>query len=91
MSDQIAEALINKLHPVLYFIGLFVVLGIMSFGGTLVSMWFKSRDKKEDAMTQGLSQNTIAIARIEAKLDLFIESHNRDLNNLGNKIRKLDI
>lgn len=91
MEDALATALISKLQPILYFIGLFVVLGMISFGGTLLSIWLKGRDKKEDAVTQGLAQNTIAIARIEAKLDIFIERHDKDLMNLGRKVKELSV
>ena len=69
-EDALANALISKLQPVFYIIGLIVVLGITSFGGTLITLWMKSRDKKENQVTQALSDNTVAIARLESKLDL---------------------
>lgn len=91
MGDQVAEALIAKLQPIMYFIGLFVVLGITSFGGTILSWYWKSKGKKEDAVAQGLSANTVAIARLEAKLDLFMERHDKDLKGLGDKIRSIEV
>jgi hypothetical protein len=90
MSDQVADALIGRLQPLFYFIGLFVVLGFVSFGGTILGWYFKSRNKKEDAISQALSGNTVAIARLEAKLDIFIEKHDKDLRNLGNKIKNME-
>jgi hypothetical protein len=81
----------TKLQPAFYFIGLFVVLGLVSFGGTLVSLWFKNKEKHDDAIVKGLSENTIAIARIEAKLDLYIQQTEKDLNGLGAKLRSLDL
>lgn len=91
MSDQIVEALITKLQPLFYFIGLFVVIGIVSFGGTLISLWFKNKEKKDDALLRGLSENTIAIARLESKLDMYIQKTEKDINGLGTKIRNLDL
>jgi hypothetical protein len=91
MTDQVTEALIGRLQPLFYFIGLFVVLGFVSFGGTILGWYFKARNKKEDTITQSLSANTIAIARLEAKLDIFIEKHDKDLRNLGNKIKNLEV
>ena len=64
---------------------------MISFGGSLLSIWLKSRDKKEDAVTQGLAQNTIAIARLEAKFDMFIEKHDKDINNLGRRVKDLQV
>lgn len=91
MEDQLVAALIAKLQPVLYIIGLLVVLGFVSFGGTILSLWFQSKTKKDDSINQTLGENTIAIARLEAKFDLFIERHDKDLNNLGKKVKELSI
>jgi hypothetical protein len=91
MEDALATALIAKLQPILYFIGLFVVLGMVSFGGTIVSVWLKTKEKKEDSVTQALAENTIAIARLDAKFDLFVARHEKDLQGLGNKIRNLEV
>ena len=89
MSEEIVQALITRLQPLFYFIGLFVVLGFVSFGGTILSWYWKSKNKKEDHITQTLSNNTVAIARIEAKLDVFIEKHDKDMNNLGRRVKEL--
>ena len=91
MTDALTQALVNKLEPILYLIGLVVVLGILSFGGTLFSLWFKRKEKQDDAVLNGLSQNTIAIARMEAKLDMYIQKTEKDLINLGTKIKMLDV
>jgi hypothetical protein len=97
MTDELATALIARLNPILYFIGLMVVLGLVSFGGTIISLWWKNRTKQEDkleskiqSMCQALSDNTISISRIEAKLDLWVNRVDKDLNGLGDKIRDLE-
>jgi hypothetical protein len=38
---------------------------------------------------RGISENTIAISRVEAKLDLFVSRVDKDLNGLGDKLRDL--
>lgn len=90
MEDQLATALIARLNPILYFIGLLVVLGVVSFGGTILSWYFKSKEKKDNSISQAISDNTIAIARVEAKLDLFVQRHEKDINALGHKVRQLE-
>lgn len=89
MTDALATALIERLNPLLYFIGLMVVLGFVSFGGTILSWYFKSKEKKDDSIRQALSENTVAISRVEAKLDLWVSKMDKDLINLGNKIKDL--
>ena len=90
MEDQLTAALIARLNPILYVIGLLVVLGFVSFGGTILSWYFKSKEKKDDSISQSLAANTVAIARLESKIDIFIAQHDKDLRNLGDKIRALD-
>lgn len=98
MPDQIVGALIEKLEPMLYVVGLLVVLGIISFGGSIASFLWKTKHKEEDklqntieSLRQGVAQNSLALAKIEAKLEIFIEQHNKDLNGLGTKIRNLSV
>jgi hypothetical protein len=91
MQDALTQALIAKLNPLLYGIGLIVVLGLVSFGGTILSWYFKSKEKRDDSISQALAANTVAIARLESKLDIFISQHDKDLKNLGDKIRAIDI
>ena len=50
------------------------MLGILSFGGTIISIWLKARDKKEDHVISTLNQNSLAIARLEAKFDCLSRS-----------------
>ena len=90
LSDAIATALIERLNPLLYFIGLMVVLGFVSFGGTILSWYFKSKEKKDSSILNAINENTIAIARVEAKLDLFVSRHEKDINALGSKVRRLE-
>jgi len=90
MSDQIAAALIERLNPFLYLIGLGFVLFIITFGGTLISLWWKSKEKKDDSIARAISENTIAISRVEAKLDLWVSKMDKDLNGLGAKLRNLE-
>ena len=90
MEDQFVTALIAKLQPGFYIIGLVVVLGFISFGGTILSWYFKSKEKKDDSIMRGINENTIAIARIEAKLDLFVNRHEKDINAIGAKVRRLE-
>jgi hypothetical protein len=89
MQDELINALVARLEPTLHMIGLMVVLGILTFGSTIFSIWYKSKDKKAENMASNLNANTIAIAKIEAKLDLFISQSNKDFRNLGDKIRSL--
>jgi hypothetical protein len=91
MSDEIVQALITRLQPAFYIIGILVVLGIISFGGTIISLWYKNKEKHDDAISQALAANTVAIARIESKLDIYIAKTEKDLNGLGKKIREIEV
>ena len=91
MADELTKALIERLNPLLYVIGLVVVLGFISFGGTILSWYFKSKEKKDESILRGINENTIAIARIEAKLDLFVNKFDKDLNNIGKKVKQLQV
>lgn len=85
MQEQLTQALMAKLEPMFYLIGVMVVLGIVSFGGTILTLMSKSKQRRDD----DIAQNAVNIAKLEGKLDLFIEQSNKDLNGLGNKIRKI--
>jgi uncharacterized coiled-coil protein SlyX len=96
-EDALAGALIAKLQPAFYTIGLIVVFIFVSFGGTIISLWWKARNKEQDKLTNTLeslqrllAENTLSITKMDAKLELYIEKHEKDLNNLGNKIRSMD-
>jgi hypothetical protein len=91
MEDQLTAALIARLNPFLYIIGLLVVLGVVSFGGTIISLWWKAKEKKDDSISRAIGENTIAIARVESKLDLLAQRYDKDLNALGSKIRRLEV
>jgi hypothetical protein len=91
MTDQLATELISRLNPFLYVIGLVVVLGFVSFGGTILSWYFKSKEKRDDSILSSINENTIAIARLEAKLDLFVQRHEKDINAIGDKVRRLEV
>lgn len=91
MQDALTNALAARLEPTLHMIGLVVVLGLLTFGSTLISIWYNAKDKKAENMASNLNANTIAIAKIEAKLDLFISQSNKDFKNLGDKIRRLNV
>jgi len=85
MPEALIKVLIDKLEPVIYLLGLSVVLLMATFGGTIVSLWQKSKEKKENEV----QTNTIAIARLEAKFDLFKEDQEKSMNALFDKIRNL--
>jgi uncharacterized coiled-coil protein SlyX len=98
MEDQLATALIARMQPTFYFIGLIVVFLFISFGGTIISLWWKARNKEQDKLSNTLeslqrllAENTLSITKMDAKLELYIQKHEKDLNNLGNKIRNLDV
>jgi len=91
MEDQLTAALIARLQPILYVIGLLVVLGFISFGGTILSWFLNRKEKRDDALLNSVNENTIAIARLDAKFDLFVQRHEKDLQGLGNKIRNLEV
>lgn len=98
MTEDITTALITRLQPLFYFIGLAVVLAIVSFGGTIVNLFLKSRRKEEDtlqerlkSLEQSVNQSALALVRIEVKLEFVIDKYNKDLINLGKKIRDLQI
>lgn len=97
MNEQIAQLLMTKLEPYFYLIGSLVVMGIISFGGSIISLYWKSKTKSEDKLEtqleflkQGLAAIQLSQARLEGKLDVFMEQSNKDINNLGNKLRGLD-
>ena len=94
MEDQLAAALIGRLQPILYIIGLVVVFILVSFGGTIISLWVKSRDKQSDKLEEILgdlkllgAQHTLEIGKLDAKLQIYIEKYDKDLRNLSNKIK----
>ena len=98
MEDQLATALIARMQPILYFIGLGFVLFMVSFGGTIISLFWKGRGQEQKKLLgsiEDLKQDVVALtishAKMESKLDTYIDQSNKDLNNLGNKSRNLQV
>jgi hypothetical protein len=94
VEEQLATALIARLQPILYIIGLVVVFIFVSFGGTIISLWVKSRDKQSSKLEEILgdlkrlgAQHTLEIGKLETKLQIYIEKYDKDLRNLSNKIK----
>lgn len=94
MQDAITQALVAKLDPLLYTIGLLVVIGIVTFGSTLISLIWRSKESQSqklqeqiEALRQVSEQNSLSLARLEGKLEIFIQQTNKDLNGIGNKLR----
>ena len=98
MSDEVVAGLITRLQPAFYFIGLSVVLGIVSFGGTIVNLFWKKRETEStkleetlQSIKRALESNTISIVQLETKIDMLSERYDKDLQNLGNKLRNLQV
>ena len=98
MQDAIVEALISKLNPALYFIGLLFVLCLFAFGGTLLSLWWKNRQTQSDklektleGMRQAIGETNLMVSRVDATLELICRKYDKDLNSLGDKIRNLEV
>ena len=96
MQDAVVTGLIKELQPFFYGIGALTVLVFITFGGGLLKLILdakKDRDKKLDVSIDGLKmaviENTNAIIRLELKLDMKSEKHEKDINNLGSKLREI--
>jgi hypothetical protein len=79
-------------------IGLGFVLFMISFGGTIVSIFWKARGKQEskllgsiESLERGVVALTISHAKLEAKIDMLAERYDKDINNLGSKLRNLQV
>lgn len=97
MEEKLAGLLLAKIEPAFYTIGLFIVFLIVTFGSTFISLWWKTRNRESDKLQEQLkgleqlgAQHTLSLAKIETKLELFIDEHNKDLRGLGDKLRKLE-
>jgi hypothetical protein len=96
MTEEIVPALIKELQPFFYAIGAFTLIVFTTFGGGILKIILdakKDRDKKLDVSIESLKgvviENTNAIIRLELKLDMKTEKHEKDLKNLGMKIKSL--
>lgn len=97
MGDQLANQIIAKLEPAFYTIGMIIVFIMVSFGSTIIGLWWKARDKQSNKLEEILAdlkqlsaQHTLEIGKLETKVNIYIEKHERDLQGLGNKLRSID-
>ena len=95
MQDALVSSLVKELQPFFYGIGALTILFILTFGGGLLKLILDSKKSREqkldvsiDALKMAVIENTNAIIRLELKLDLKTEKHERDINNLGRKVRE---
>lgn len=88
------NAIYEHLKPYFYLIGLLVV----SQAGFLIKMMISNFQKKDekiasqiDMLKESLNDMSRHVIQIETKLDLFTSQYDKDLNNLGDKFRKLNV
>lgn len=96
MEDALVSGLVKQLQPAFYVIGAVTVLIFVTFGGGILKLILdakKDRERKLDVSIDGLKsaviENTNAIIRLELKLEMKTEKHEKDLNALGSKIREI--
>lgn len=92
--QTIDGALYEHLKPFFYLIGLIVV----SQAGMLIKLFFNYSQKKDekivnqiDQIKESINEMSRHVIRIETKFDLFSEHYEKDLNNLGQKVRDLNV
>lgn len=79
MNDAIAQAIVEQLKPIFVYIGSFVILGFVSLGGTLISLWWNNKGKEKEKDDDIIKR----LITVEVKLNTVI----KDINALGTKIR----
>lgn len=94
MQEALVSALLKEIQPALYIIGTLTVLCFMAFGGGILKLLAeskKSRDRSIDTSLESLKaaviENTNQIFKLETRLELSMEKHEKDLNNLGKKLK----
>lgn len=85
--ESIDSAILEHLRPFFYIIGLLVV----SQAGGLIKMFLDRSKKKEDKISEQLKDLTVGLVRVETKLDLIADQHQKDINGLGKKIRDFNV
>lgn len=87
------ELLLQKLQPFFYVMGMIIVSQL----GLIINVWLKRSEKKEDklearlkAIEDGVHEIDESIIRLETKLEVTAGKHERDINNLGAKVRTIN-
>lgn len=91
--EVLDHAILTQLKPFFYLIGLLVVSQLGMIIKFLMSKSEKKEDKLElhiDNLTESVNELSRHVIKIETKLDIFVEHSEKDLNNIGQKLRDLN-